>query len=77
MTALGADQRPVYTLTSRPAVLTSYEEAIAQARALKPVLRERVAEAEKLRRLPRHDHFFQPDGGFLAGNKRGQFELSI
>ena len=30
----------------------TYEEAIERARALKPVLRERVAETERLRRLP-------------------------
>ena len=35
-----------------PAVLASYDDAIDTARALKPRLRERVAEAEKLRRLP-------------------------
>ena len=44
--------RPVYALTSRPAVLGSYEEAIERARALKPRLRERIAETERLRRLP-------------------------
>jgi len=46
------DERPVYSLTTQPAVLDSYEEAIERARALKPVLRERVAEAEQLRHLP-------------------------
>jgi 3-hydroxy-9,10-secoandrosta-1,3,5(10)-triene-9,17-dione monooxygenase len=46
------DERPVYSLTSRPAVLANHAEAIERARALKPRLRERVAEAEKLRRLP-------------------------
>src|SRR5437868_5635723 len=46
------EDRPVYALKSTPAVLASYEEAIETARALKPRLRERVAEAEKLRRLP-------------------------
>lgn len=46
------DDRPVYALTSTPAVLGSYDEAIERARALKPKLRERVAEAERLRRLP-------------------------
>jgi alkylation response protein AidB-like acyl-CoA dehydrogenase len=35
-----------------PAVLTSYDEAIERASGLKPRLRERVAEAERLRRLP-------------------------
>jgi hypothetical protein len=46
------DDRPVYALKTRPAVLNSYDEAIDCARALKPRLRERVAEAERLRRLP-------------------------
>jgi 3-hydroxy-9,10-secoandrosta-1,3,5(10)-triene-9,17-dione monooxygenase len=49
---LALDERPVYTLTSTPAVLASSAEAVARARALKPVLRERVAEAERLRHLP-------------------------
>jgi 3-hydroxy-9,10-secoandrosta-1,3,5(10)-triene-9,17-dione monooxygenase len=46
------EQRPVYALTSPPAVLGSYEEAMDVARALGPRLRERVPEAERLRRLP-------------------------
>jgi alkylation response protein AidB-like acyl-CoA dehydrogenase len=46
------DQRPVYTLQSTPAVLSSYDEAIERAQTLKPILRERVAETERLRRLP-------------------------
>lgn len=50
MTAV--DDRPVYSLASTPVVLASYEEAMERARALKPKLRERVAEAERLRRLP-------------------------
>jgi alkylation response protein AidB-like acyl-CoA dehydrogenase len=45
-------ERPVYERKSAPAVPGSYDEAIERARALKPVLRERVAEAERLRRLP-------------------------
>ena len=49
---LAVDERPVYTLKSEPAVLGSYEEALERARELKPRLRERVAEAERLRRLP-------------------------
>lgn len=49
---IALDDRPVYALNTRPAVLSSYEEAIERARALKPRLRERVAEAERLRRLP-------------------------
>jgi alkylation response protein AidB-like acyl-CoA dehydrogenase len=46
------DHRPVYTLTSQPAVLASYEEAMEVARSLGPRLRGRVPEAEQLRRLP-------------------------
>jgi 3-hydroxy-9,10-secoandrosta-1,3,5(10)-triene-9,17-dione monooxygenase len=46
------DERPVYTLKTAPAVPASYEEAIERARALKPRLRERVPETERLRRLP-------------------------
>jgi 3-hydroxy-9,10-secoandrosta-1,3,5(10)-triene-9,17-dione monooxygenase len=46
------DERPVYALKTRPAVLGSYEEAVERARTLKPVLRARVADAERLRRLP-------------------------
>ncbi len=52
MTSIAVDQRPVYELETRPAVLTSYDEAIERARALKQILRERVAETEQLRRLP-------------------------
>src|ERR1051326_4965643 len=46
------DERPVYTLKTAPAVPASYEEAIERARALRPRLKERVAETEGLRRLP-------------------------
>ena len=46
------DDRPVYTLKSRPAVPASYKEAIELARELKARLRERVPETERLRRLP-------------------------
>jgi alkylation response protein AidB-like acyl-CoA dehydrogenase len=46
------DERPVYALQTRPAVLGSYEEAMDRARSLKPRLRERVADTERLRRLP-------------------------
>lgn len=52
MTVLAIDDRPVYALTSKPAVPTSHQEAIDIARALLPKLRERVAETEELRRLP-------------------------
>jgi alkylation response protein AidB-like acyl-CoA dehydrogenase len=51
-TLIAADERPVYELKTTPAVLSSYDEAIERARALKPTLRERVAEAEGLRHLP-------------------------
>src|SRR5437879_7304738 len=47
-----AGERPVYALKSWPGVLGSYEEAIECARALRPRLRERIAETERLRRLP-------------------------
>ena len=46
------DHRPVYTLTSQPALLASYDEAMEVARSLGPRLRERSAEAGELRRLP-------------------------
>ena len=49
---IAVDERPVYALKSQPAVPATYQEAIERARALKPTLRERVAEAERLRRLP-------------------------
>jgi alkylation response protein AidB-like acyl-CoA dehydrogenase len=49
---VAVDERPVYALTSTPAVSASYDEAIERARALKPILRERVPETEQLRRLP-------------------------
>ncbi|MGH2468771.1 MAG: acyl-CoA dehydrogenase family protein, partial [Chloroflexota bacterium] len=43
--------RPVYSLTTKPAVLDSYEDAMEQARKLIPLLQERVSETEKLRHL--------------------------
>lgn len=49
---IATDERPVYTLKSSPAVPLSYDEAIERARALKPALRGRVAEAEQRRHLP-------------------------
>jgi alkylation response protein AidB-like acyl-CoA dehydrogenase len=52
LTLQAVDERPVYALTTRPAVPASYEEAMERARALKPILRERVPETERLRRLP-------------------------
>jgi len=49
---LEVDERPVYALKTVPAVPESYDEAIERARALKPKLRERVPDTERLRRLP-------------------------
>ena len=49
---IAGDERPVYALQTAPAVPGSYDEAIERARALKPRLRERVPETERLRRLP-------------------------
>jgi alkylation response protein AidB-like acyl-CoA dehydrogenase len=49
---IAADERPVYELKTTPAVLASYDEAIERARTLKPTLRERVADAERLRHMP-------------------------
>jgi 3-hydroxy-9,10-secoandrosta-1,3,5(10)-triene-9,17-dione monooxygenase len=42
----------VFSATSVPPVVTSYEEAIERARSLGPVLRERIPQTEQLRRLP-------------------------
>jgi 3-hydroxy-9,10-secoandrosta-1,3,5(10)-triene-9,17-dione monooxygenase len=50
--AVVLEERPVYDLKSSPAVPATYNEAVERARALKPVLKERFAEAERLRRLP-------------------------
>jgi alkylation response protein AidB-like acyl-CoA dehydrogenase len=49
---VAVDERPVYELKSTPAVAASYDEAIERARALKPILRERIPETEQLRRWP-------------------------
>ena len=49
---IAAEERPVYALKTAPAVPGSHDEAIERARALKPRLRERVAETEELRHLP-------------------------
>ena len=46
------DTRPVYTLTSTPAVPESHDEALAIARSLRDRLRARGDEAQELRRLP-------------------------
>ena len=53
MTLIAVEDRPVYELKTSPAVPGSYQEAIERARALKPKLRERVAETEQLRPLAR------------------------
>jgi alkylation response protein AidB-like acyl-CoA dehydrogenase len=45
-------QEAAPSTATRPAVLASYDEAMDVARALGPRLRDRVAEAERLRRLP-------------------------
>src|SRR5689334_8784046 len=52
MLVIPVDERPVYTLKTAPAVPANYDEAIERARALKPRLRERIPETERLRRLP-------------------------
>ncbi|MBO0887075.1 MAG: hypothetical protein J2O38_06720 [Acidimicrobiales bacterium] len=44
------DARPVYTLTSRPEVLSSHDEAVERARALGDRLRERLPQGDELRR---------------------------
>jgi 3-hydroxy-9,10-secoandrosta-1,3,5(10)-triene-9,17-dione monooxygenase len=49
---ISATNRPVYELKTTPAVPASYDEAIERARALKPGLRERVADTEQMRHLP-------------------------
>jgi alkylation response protein AidB-like acyl-CoA dehydrogenase len=46
------DTRPVYTLSSKPAVIESRDEAVERARALKPTLRERLSKGQELRQLP-------------------------
>jgi len=46
------DTRPVYTLTSTPAVIESHDAALAAARALRDRLRARGDETQELRRLP-------------------------
>jgi alkylation response protein AidB-like acyl-CoA dehydrogenase len=49
---IAVEERPVYALKTRPAVPASYAEALERARAVAPMLRERVAETERLRHLP-------------------------
>jgi alkylation response protein AidB-like acyl-CoA dehydrogenase len=46
------DTRPVYTLSSKPAVIASRDEAVERARALRDRLRERLPLGQELRRLP-------------------------
>jgi alkylation response protein AidB-like acyl-CoA dehydrogenase len=46
------DTRPVYTLSSKPEVLASHDEAVERARALRDRLRERLGQGEQQRRLP-------------------------
>jgi 3-hydroxy-9,10-secoandrosta-1,3,5(10)-triene-9,17-dione monooxygenase len=48
---IDAADRPVYQLTTPPAIPASYDEAMERARALKPKLRERVQDTERLRHL--------------------------
>jgi alkylation response protein AidB-like acyl-CoA dehydrogenase len=46
------DTRPVYTLSSKPDLLASHDEAVERARSLRDRLRERLPQANDLRRLP-------------------------
>ena len=46
------DTRPVYTLSSKPAVIDSHDEAVGRARALRDRLRERMPLGQEMRRLP-------------------------
>jgi alkylation response protein AidB-like acyl-CoA dehydrogenase len=46
------DTRPVYTLSTKPAVVESYDEAMERARTLTGRLRERIGRGQELRRLP-------------------------
>jgi alkylation response protein AidB-like acyl-CoA dehydrogenase len=46
------DTRPVYTLSSVPAVIDSHAEAVERARGLRDRLRERLPQGQELRRLP-------------------------
>jgi alkylation response protein AidB-like acyl-CoA dehydrogenase len=46
------DTRPVYTLSSKPAVIASHDEAVERAQALRDTLRERLPLAQEMRRLP-------------------------
>jgi alkylation response protein AidB-like acyl-CoA dehydrogenase len=46
------DTRPVYTLSSTPAVIDSHADAVERARGLRDRLRERLPQGQELRRLP-------------------------
>ena len=46
------DTRPVYTLSSKPAVIDSHDEALERARELRDRLRERMPLGQEMRRLP-------------------------
>jgi alkylation response protein AidB-like acyl-CoA dehydrogenase len=46
------DTRPVYTLSSKPAVIESHDEAVERARALRGRLRERLGKGQEMRRPP-------------------------
>jgi alkylation response protein AidB-like acyl-CoA dehydrogenase len=66
--------------TTRPPVLASYDEAMDTARALGPRLRERSAEAERLRRLPEASVADLVDSGLcgvMAPKAFGGSELGV
>ena len=46
------DTRPVYTLSSKPAVIDTHDEAVERARVLRERLRQRMPQGQELRRLP-------------------------
>jgi alkylation response protein AidB-like acyl-CoA dehydrogenase len=46
------DTRPVYALSSKPAVIETHDEAVERARALRDRLRQRLGQGQDLRRLP-------------------------
>lgn len=67
------DRQSVSTVTSPPPVLASYDEAMAVARALGPRLRTRIAEAERLRRLPDETVADLVESGLLGVMKPRRF----
>lgn len=82
MTMTAADGRhppdPARAATQRTRL--THDEAIARARALAPVLRERAAETEKLRRLPDksvHDFMAASLFGILQPVRWGGSELDV